>query len=106
MFLLALRLGMTVKELGCRMSSAELAEWMAFDSIQPLDTERRMELSAGVIASTIGNCNLRHGAKAMRPADFMADWDGTLNKEPTAEQMLTLAKALSQSGLGTITTGG
>ena len=35
MFRLALALGRTVKELGNEITSSELAEWMAFDELEP-----------------------------------------------------------------------
>lgn len=103
---LALQMRMTLAELGRRMSSAELSEWMAYDSIEPIDHARRMELAAGIIASTLANCNLKRGAKAMRPSDFMADWDGSKARGQSQHEMMEIAKALSASGLGTITTGG
>src|SRR5688572_19982987 len=103
---LAMRLGMTLDELGRRMSSRELSEWMAFDSIEPIDSDKRAELSAGIIASTLANCHLKRGAKALRPVEFMPDWDGTRKASQSADEMLQIAQALAQSGYGCITTGG
>jgi hypothetical protein len=51
MFMLAAELKMTVAELGDRMSSRELQEWIAYQSITGcLDSRQRGDLSAGVIA--------------------------------------------------------
>lgn len=103
---LALRMGMTLAELGRRMSSAELSKWIAFDSIEPIDSDKRSELSAGIVASTLANCHIRRGVQPLRPVDFMPDWDGSRKQAQTEDALLNVAKSLAASGLGTITTGG
>lgn len=45
---------MTVAELGRRMSSAELTEWMAFDALDPIGAGRG-DAQAALIASTVAN---------------------------------------------------
>jgi|TARA_Y100000034_G_scaffold28640_2_gene34441 hypothetical protein len=70
MFRLALALGMTVAELGRRMSSRELAEWRAFDALEPLG-EPRADYRAGVIAATIANVHRGKRTRAFEPKDFM-----------------------------------
>ncbi len=61
---------MTVAELGDRMSSQELSEWLAYNSIEPIGPQRA-DLAAGIIASTIANTNRTRGV-AFKPEDFMA----------------------------------
>lgn len=51
MFALAERLGMTVGELGRRMSSAEVAEWIAFDRIR--EQARKEEIAAARAANGV-----------------------------------------------------
>lgn len=71
MFRLALVLGMTVAELGQRMSSAELTEWALFFEIEPLGGDD--EWRAGMLASTIANVNRDPDKrkKAFEPTEFM-----------------------------------
>lgn len=56
---------MTVRELGERMDSAELSEWMAYQRIEPLPDPFWI---GGVIASTMANI---HTEKKFKPEDFM-----------------------------------
>lgn len=70
---LAAHLGMTVRRLLSDLDSVELTEWMAFDRLSPIDTARRAELSAGIIAAaTVAP----HVSKGNRPtaADYTVDW--------------------------------
>jgi hypothetical protein len=69
MFRLALALGMTVEELGERMSSKELSEWIAFNAISPIGDERG-DLQAGIVASVMANCHRTKG-QPFKPVDFM-----------------------------------
>ena len=104
---LAARLGMTLAELDARMSSSELTQWMAFDTLEPIDSERRADLRAGIIASTIANCHRRRDAQPFKPSDFMPDFDGSMKvAQESPGRMLEVAKALAATGMGTITTGG
>ncbi len=66
---MALALGMTVEELGERMSGLELQEWMAFDRLSPIGDDRG-DLQAGIIASTVANAHRSRG-RPFRPQDFM-----------------------------------
>lgn len=52
------------------MSSAELAEWMAYHRISPIDDERG-DLQAGIVASIIANANRAPKTVPFKPADFM-----------------------------------
>lgn len=72
LFRLALGLGMTVAELGQRMSSAELTEWMAFNNIEPFGPLGAWE-RAGVLAAIAVNTTPRKkGAKPVKPDDFFS----------------------------------
>ena len=52
-----------------RMDSRELAEYLAFDQIEPIG-DIRSDAAAGVVAATIANCHRTKG-KAFEPTDFM-----------------------------------
>ena len=70
--MLAAELKMTVAELGDRMSSRELQEWIAYQSITGcLDSRQRNDLGAGIVASTIANSNRSSNSKSYSPQDFM-----------------------------------
>ena len=61
---------MTVKELLSRMDSRELAEWVAYYSIEPFG-DFRTDLVGGIVASTIANCNRSKHSRSFKPSDFM-----------------------------------
>ncbi len=63
---------MTVEELLHRISSRELAEWMAFYSLEPFG-EERADLRAAIIATTVANAarDPKRRRRPFRPADFM-----------------------------------
>lgn len=61
---------MTVKTLLNSLDSAELTEWMAFDSLEAIG-ENRADLRAGIIASTVANYGARELKKPARASDFM-----------------------------------
>lgn len=72
MFTLAAELKMTVAELGARMSSVELQEWIAYQSITGcLDSRQRGDLAAGIISSTIANAHRSSNSRSFSPHDFM-----------------------------------
>jgi hypothetical protein len=63
------------------MSAAQYAEWMAYDSLEPLGWRGNMYANA-VTAATVANVNRKKGSKAVTPADFMP-------KEETGGQKTT-----------------
>ena len=72
MFTLAAELKMTVAELGDRMSSRELQEWIEYQSIVGcLDSRQRADLGAGIIASTVANAHRSSRSSSFSPQDFM-----------------------------------
>jgi hypothetical protein len=59
---------MTVREMENRLSSQELAEWMAYWSIEPFGAARD-DYRAGLLAATVANC--AGSKKALQPTDFI-----------------------------------
>lgn len=53
-----------------RMTADELSEWHAFYRLEPFG-EERADLRNGIVASILVNTNLKKGAKATTPLDFM-----------------------------------
>ena len=68
MFRLALALGMTVAELGNRMSYSELMEWIAFYNLEPFGDEWRM---AGMQCATIANYAPFRKGRGRKIEEFM-----------------------------------
>src|SRR5690606_3853501 len=86
MFRLALALGMTVAELGQRMSSAELTEWMAFFGLEPWGTEVE-DWRAAMVASVIANVNRDpKKRKPYEPKDFMPRYEAPQVQEQSWEE--------------------
>lgn len=56
------------------MSSAEFAEWIAFDRLSPIGPERA-DLRAGIIASTVANVQRGKSDRALSVQDFMPTFD-------------------------------
>ena len=67
-----MKLGRTVAELSATLSEHELAEWMAYYSLEPWG-EDRADLRAGVIASAVYNAQgaKKRGGGQFAPADFL-----------------------------------
>jgi hypothetical protein len=61
---------MSVRQLLTTLDSGELAEWVAFDSLEPVG-EYRADFRAGMLASLFANANKAKGAKTLSPGDFM-----------------------------------
>ena len=55
------------------MDSYDIAEAMAYDRISPIGPERA-DINAGIIASTIANCNRSKNSKTFKVSDFTADY--------------------------------
>ena len=92
--MLALALGMTVRELLARMDSRELAEWMAYYQLEPFGGFRG-DLHAGLVCSTIANANKGKRGKPFTPADFMP-LNKPDNKEQTEDDMRGLLEGLAR----------
>ncbi len=70
-FRLAARLGCSYRDLLQRLDSAELAEWEAYDKLEPLDTARRIELAVAINTAMLANINRSKTTDAYQPPDFM-----------------------------------
>jgi len=67
--------------------------WMAYYSLEPFGP-RRDNIHAGLIASTLANCNRRKNSKPFTPNDFMLKDEETQKQEKMTEffgKMRTLA---------------
>jgi hypothetical protein len=59
-----------------RMPASLLAEWMAFDRLEPVSLGYRAEVGSGIVASVIANVN-RDPKRRREPyaaSDFMPEW--------------------------------
>jgi len=73
---------MTVRELGERMSAAELAQWAEYHDIEPWGSHFD-DLRAGSITSAIYNVNRdpKRQPDPFEPLDF-TPWNALLHREP------------------------
>ena len=85
MFRLATQLGKFVSEVE-QMSGVELLEWMAYYKIEPWG-EKRADMRAGVIASTIANIFRKKGRKPFKPVDFMLQFEKPKKRKQTADEI-------------------
>jgi hypothetical protein len=77
-------MGCTVRELLARIDSRELSEWQVYHKLDPWD-EKRSDLRAGIIASTVANCL---NEKSWKPSDFMPKYGPPPEPEvKTVEQL-------------------
>jgi len=86
-----------VPELLKRTTSRELSEWMLYEGMEPFG-EKRADLRAGIVASTIYNLLKGEKAKALAPEDFMPRFEpGTAEgaqEEAQTSRLVDLAQAL------------
>ena len=95
MFTLAAELKMTVAELGDRMSSRELQEWIEYQGIVGcLDSRQRGDLAAGIVASTVANAHRSSRSRSFTPQDFMA-----YVEKPNTDPLATIKKLKQQMGV-------
>jgi hypothetical protein len=66
-------MGRTVRELLPGLSERELAEWTAFDLVEPIGG-RRGDYQAAIVASTVVNVNRRKGGKVAKVSDFVPEY--------------------------------
>ena len=96
-FELALALHMPVAEAQRRISSAEFAEWLAFQSIYGPIGPSRGDYHAAQVESTLVNVWRGKGQKAVKLSDCLLRW-GRKAKQ-TSTQMFALVKDwLKRSG--------
>lgn len=89
-------MGCSVRELLQRVDSLELAEWVAFNSIDPIDGRWRGDLQAGIVASTIANCNRTKTSKTYSPLDFMPMHDKQVVEPQTEDEMKAAMRAIAK----------
>ena len=78
------------------MSSRELTEWMAFDLVEPFG-DRRGDIQAAVVASTIANVNRGKSTRPYEVQDFIIDYHAP---EQTTNDTAGLLGMLSMYGGG------
>lgn len=78
-------LGRTVREMMETMTAAEFVDQLAYEAIDP-SGEARADLRAGIIASTIANCNAGIRSRTFGPHDFIPKF-GKATRQ-TADEML------------------
>ena len=64
---------MSVRRAQQEIDSAEFAEWMAFNSIEPFG-EERADVRSAMICCLLANINRGKGKKAYKISDFMLDF--------------------------------
>lgn len=75
------------------MSASQLAEWREFYGVEPWG-EDRADLRAGIVASTVANCNRAKDSEPFTPADFMPYVEREPEPEMTDEQRSDAIAAL------------
>ena len=87
---------MSVRQLLQTMDSKELSEWAAYYSIEPFGHFRSSDLPAGIIASTIANCNRTKSSTAFSPKDFMPIGEHTKPTIMEESDMLEVMKQMAE----------
>jgi hypothetical protein len=75
------------------MTSAQFAEWIAYNKLEPFGEERE-DLRMGIVASTIANANLPKGKKPYKPADFTPTFEIETEDEAAARLIAQAFAAL------------
>ena len=78
-----------------RIDSKELSEWAAYYSIEPFGYFRSADLPAGIVASTIANCNRTKNSKTFSPKDFMAVGEQAQGKAMEEDEMQNILQAMT-----------
>ena len=68
---LAMRLGMTLTDISM-MPASEFLAWQKYNERSPIDLDGRLDVAAGVVASTVANVHRGKGQKSFKVVDFMA----------------------------------
>jgi hypothetical protein len=85
-----------VDALLAELTSPQIAEWMAYFQLEPFG-ERRADLRAGIIASTVANAHRAKDSRPYKPQDFMPDFESGRTEDDAAD---LLAKAQAALGGG------
>lgn len=80
------------------VDSFEMAEWQAFDALEPIDHASRAELSAGTICQTLGNIHRDRNHERYMASDFMVEWGKKFRNEVEIEvASRTIAEKIDQA---------
>lgn len=85
----AIAIGWPVPLLKKIMSAHDIAEAMAYDSMEPFGPIRD-DFRSGIIASTIANVHRGKGSKVFTPLDFVPKWRPS--KNPVADKIKAIFK--------------
>lgn len=81
------------------MTSTQIAEWMAYFRLEPFG-ERRADLRAGIIASTVANAHKAKDSRPYKPQDFMPDFEQGTDEDEAAALFAKAQAALGGGGRG------
>ena len=81
------------------LSSTQIAEWMAYFRLEP-SGERRADLRAGIIASTVANAHRAKDSRPYKPQDFMPDFEQGTDEDEAAALFAKAQAALGGGGRG------
>jgi len=92
-----------VRELENRISSLELAEWMAYSTLEPFG-ENRADYRAGLIASAVANSSGNY-KKALLPTDFIAIYTqpreiSMIDRRKKQQAQMAIFKSLAENSNG------
>lgn len=89
-------MGCTVQELGRRLSSAELTEWLAFDLLEPIGGVRADDRARGIMAMVAASA----GAKNAEPSQFLQTWrpQQEINEQAKFDALMAWADRHSAEG--------
>ena len=65
---------MPVARLLAELDSDELAEWEAYDRLEPIDIAKRMELAIAINTMTFASAHRDKNADRPKASDYMMDW--------------------------------
>jgi formiminotetrahydrofolate cyclodeaminase len=81
------------------MSSSEVADWMAYERLEPWG-EERADLRTGILASLVANVTRGKDQKPYGPAEFMPDFEPKEESDGAkTEQQDLISKAMSVFGM-------
>jgi hypothetical protein len=90
-------MGMSVRELLVRMDSRELAEWQAYEKIEPFG-EWRADLRSAIVASVVANAFRGKDSRPVSPEDFMPEFDKRQEPQPWQAQRAIFDMMATRSG--------
>lgn len=89
---------MTVAELLARCSASELTDWIAYERIAgPLGADR-LDIHAGIVASTTANVMRQKNSKTYKPKDFIPKWDRPGIRDPEGMRAMMISLTLQMGG--------